>query len=344
MKFCLKSLVVATLVAGSVHARAAANNEAPPMEPPYTNGTEFDPVLGEDPAASSAPIPTSNSPTDNAGVPPTTDDIFAPSPAEKKPKKVSTTSSGSSSSSSDKFTSVFDQPSAEATNEKGVKLIHHPDAKKGLIRIEADGTYIYKVKTTPKNQTGSVRFGMMDPPNIKSADGYTDFKGMYGSGSVPTLMFDYEWQPFSSFGKLGVQGGFDLAISNGNGHFLKDGGAAQEKYTFIAIPLNLGVIYRLEYFRRQWIVPYVAGGGSYIGVAEMRDDNKNNFSGTPAAYGAAGLMFSLTAIDKSMAFELDSEYGVGALWVVAEYRYQKAFSEDLDYTGGVMSVGISADF
>ncbi|MBS1969935.1 MAG: hypothetical protein JSU04_06485 [Bdellovibrionales bacterium] len=340
MKIFVKAFMVAAVATFSAHAFAAPQ-EAPPREPPYTDSNEFDSVLGEDPTATNA-IPVSPAPTNSqppAASQSTLDDWSAENPpvqqaAPKKqqPKKVAT---GYTSSATDEV---------DRTPQKGVKLIHHPDAKKGLIRIEQDGTYVYKIKTTPKNQTGIVRFGMMDPPKIVSADGYTDFKGMYGSSSIGTLMFDYEWQPFTGFGKLGVQTGFDFAMANGHGHFLKNGAQAQEKYTFVILPLNLGLIYRLEYFKRQWIAPYISGGGSYIAVAEMRDDDKNNFSGTPAAYGAGGLMFNLTAIDKSMAFNLDSEYGVGNLWIVAEYRYQKAFSEDLDFTGGIMSIGISADF
>lgn len=338
MKIFAKALSVAVVALISAHSFAATPQEAPPREPPYTDDNEFDAVLGEDPSASTSPIPVSPTspmpaPSQNSALDDWDQQPAAPAntskPAEKKVSK------GYAPAYTDEVNTA---------PQKGVKLIHHPDAKKGLIRIEQDGTYIYKVKTTPKDQTGVVRFGFMDPPNIDSADGYTDFKSMYGSSTVPTLMFDYEWQPFSGFGKLGVQAGFGFAMADGNGHFLKDGTEAQEKYNFLILPLNLGVIYRLEYFKRQWVAPYISGGGSYIAVAEMRDDGKNNFSGTPAAYGAGGLMFNITALDKSMAFNLDSEYGVGNLWLVAEYRYQKAFSDLLDFSGGLMSFGISADF
>lgn len=335
MKIFVQAFVVAAMML-SVHS-FAATPEAPPREPPYTDDNEFDSVLGEDPAATNQTIPVSPAPTQAQPSPESTLDDWSTSaakPAQKKPedKKVSYGR-----------TPVYNEEVSK-TPQKGVKLIHHPDAKKGLVRIEQDGTYVYKVTTTPKDKTGVVRFGFMDPPLIVSADGVTDYQTMYGSGPVPMIMFDYEWQPFSGFGKLGVQTGMGLAMSQGQGHFLKNGNEAQEKYTFITVPLNLGVIYRLEYFNRQWIAPYVSGGFSYIGVAEMRDDGKNTLSGTPAGYGAAGLMFSITALDKSVGFTLDNEYGVGNLWLVAEYRYIKAFSEDLDFNGGIMSVGISADF
>lgn len=338
MKSLIKTFAAIVVTTLATHSLAAPQ-EAPPREPPYTDSNEFDSVLGEDPAASNQPVPVSPAPSNNSGSSQSALDDWSntpatPAPAKTQKPKEKKVSKGYASAAED---------SVDTTPQKGVKLIHHPDAKKGLIRIEQDGTYVYKIKTTPKDETGTLRFGLMDPPRITAADGVTTFETMYGSGPVPTLMFDYEWQPFSKYGKLGVQAGVDFSMSSGHGHFL-DGGEALEKYTFIVIPMNLGLIYRLEYFKRQWVAPYIAGGGSLIGIAELRDDDKNNLSNTWAAYAAGGIMFNLTAIDKSMAFNLDSEYGVGNLWLVAEYRYLKSFSDFLDFNGGIMSVGISADF
>jgi hypothetical protein len=324
LKPFLKGFAVAAVLIMSLQVHAG-NKETPPMEPPYTNDTEFDQILGEDPGASSQ-IPLSPAPSQ---------------PSQSTPRAATAAPAKSKESG---YEPSYQLNAVDKTPHKGVKLIHHPDAKKGLIRIEQDGTYVYKVKTTKKDQTGIVRFGVISPPNIQSADGQSDFKSMYTSSDVPILMFDYEWQPFSKYGKLGVQAGAGVATATGQGHFLKNGTEAPEKYTFLIAPLNLGLIYRLEYFKRQWIAPYVAGGGTYIAVAEMRDDGKKNFTGTPAVYAAGGMMFNITAIDKNMAFNLDNEYGVGNLWLVAEYRLQTSFSKDLDFTGSIMSLGISADF
>lgn len=327
MKGTLKTLTLAAVAVLTLQAKAQTK-EAPPMEPPYTNVNEFDSIGSEDPMATNQPIPVSPAP--------------APTPSAAPPKNHATTTH---TETTDRYTPAWSQPTYKKGEplEKGVKLIQHPDAKKGLIRIEQDGTYVYKVKTAPKNQTGIVRFGLMQPPKIQSADGTTTFTDMYGGDDISMLMIDYEWQPFSKYGKLGVQVGGAFGMANGQGRFLT-GEEALESYDFVMFPLNAGVIYRLEYFKRQWLAPYIAGGASYIAVAEIRDDGKSNFSGTPAGYGAGGLMFNITALDKQMAFNLDAEYGIGNLWLVAEYRYQKSFSEDLDFTGGIMSLGISADF
>lgn len=229
----------------------------------------------------------------------------------------------------------------------GVEYIQHPQAAQGLIRIEKDGSYIYRVKekeADKKPESISVRFGSISPPKISSVDGTTTFEVMYSNSQVPILLMDYEWQPFSGFGKLGVQGGFGFLTAQGNGRFA-NGTEAEEKYTFYAIPLSLGAIYRLEFADKQWMAPYISGGGTYFGVIEMRDDSKSpNMVGAPGIYGAGGIMFNVGAIDREMSFTLRDEYGIRNLWVTAEYRQIQTFNEELDFSSGVLNVGVSVDY
>lgn len=226
-----------------------------------------------------------------------------------------------------------------------VEKLKHPLQKKGLERIEKDGSYIYKTRKYEKtNKTATLRFGFVEAPKIKAADG-TSFSTMYTSSSLFTLMFDYEWQPFEFLGKSGLQAGFGFYTAQGSGRFLNGGGEAREKYTFIAIPLNLGIIYRLEFSEKQWFVPYAAGGGTYMAMVENRDDSKSLHGvGSAGAYAAGGALFSITAIDRTMAHTLRSEYGLGGLWVSLEYRYLKSFSADLDFSSNIFSLGVAADF
>ena len=338
MRAYYKAVCIAILVmiAGAVHAQSG---EAPPREPPYVDDSEFDPVQSEDPAASNDPI-SASSPIDDP----------IPSPKQQSEVPVVESAPRPSNRASRPPNSGNDSADSSQTYkpgtvpEKGVKLLHHPDAKKGLIRIEQDGSYTYKVKTKRSNETGIVRVGIMEPPKISAADGLNNFSTMYGGDGLPMVMGEYEWQPFSQFGKLGVQAGIGFATAEGNGFFLGGSGSAEEKYTFYAVPITLGAIYRLEYFRRQFIAPYVSGGVSYIGVAELRDDDKLKYSGTPGAYGAGGIMFNISALDRNLSFELSNQYGVANLWIIGEYRFQQAFSEELDFSGGIFSVGIGADF
>lgn len=244
--------------------------------------------------------------------------------------------------------SEFEETSAPATTPqigtKGVQYIRHPHAKKGLKLIDEKGNYYYAPdRVSQRNQTASVRFGSIRPPNIQAADG-ASFRTMYGSGDPFVIAFDYEWQPLQAFGKLGVQMGIGYFNSTGKGRFIT-GQEAREKYTFHAIPLSAGVIYRLEFFERQWVAPYVAGGGSYYGLIETRDDDKApKLVGTPAAYGAGGLMINVAALDRETAYTLDSEYGLAGLWISLEARQVQASNQDLDIGGLMVSFGISADY
>lgn len=314
------------------------------MEPPYTNESEFDPLSGEDPAASASAIPTSQEPTQPSAEPAPTKSTTATGSAPSVPSSGAPASGTAAATLENE--PAEESPSRTATPRTGVRRIHHPNAKKGLVRIEQDGTYVYKVRLHKTDKTGTLRFGQMEPPNIISADGQTTFAKMYGSSGLPMVTFDYDWHPIQRFGKLGLQIGTGLAMTTGNGRFLKGGteDAAKEVYTFVVIPLNAGVTYRFQYSRTQWVAPYISAGGTYLGVAEIRDDNKRNFTGTAAGYGAGGLMFNIVALSKDLGFILDSEYGVGGLWATAEYRYLKSFSEDLDFSGSIVSLGVSAEF
>ncbi len=229
--------------------------------------------------------------------------------------------------------------------KKDSEYIDQPLAAKGLISIRKDGSYVYKTKEdTSHKQSGIFRFAMMDPPKITARDG-TSYQEMYSVGSQTVLFFDYEWQPYQKFGKWGLQGGAGLLWASGKGRFTDGSGEeAKESYNFIAIPLNFGVVYRMEWFNRQWLVPYVSGGGTYVGILEVRDDGKMATGGAPGAYGAGGLMFNISAIDRQTAFTMNSEYGIKNLWVSLDYRYLKTFKENIDFSSHIIGAAVAVDY
>ncbi|MFM6928954.1 MAG: hypothetical protein ACKOX6_10855 [Bdellovibrio sp.] len=236
----------------------------------------------------------------------------------------------------------------------GVEYIHHPQAAKGLLRIEKDGTYVYRTREDMSYKTtGSFRLGAMDAPKITSSDGSTSFEMMYDGPTVPMLAFDYEWQPWDSLRNVAIQAGVGIMTASGNGRFTKTatsgtptaGDVAREEYTILAIPLNVGLSYRFQYMDRQWFAPYLAGGGSYIPVIEYRDDGAStNAVATPGAYGAVGGLLNISAMDRNTAFTLKNEYGIANLWVALEYRYLKSFNEDVNFSSGIFGAGISVDY
>lgn len=242
-----------------------------------------------------------------------------------------------------------EEPAKVYKNSRGrVEYIEHPLAAKGLMAITKDGSYIYRTQDNSAHKhTGAVRLGMMDPPKITAADG-TTYEMMYSEGQQPVFFFDYEWKPFQKWGMLGVQASIGALYATGHGRFADPNMGhltPKEQYTFLAMPLSLGIIYRLEWMKRQWIAPYVSGGGTYVGVVEFRDDGKTpSLVGTPGAYGGAGMMFNISAINRETAFTLRSEYGISNLWVSVDYRYLNTFSEDVDFTSNIIGAGIIVDY
>lgn len=228
----------------------------------------------------------------------------------------------------------------------GKQFIQHPLSKKGLQLIDKDGTYYYATEPqSRRDQFSVIRLGAIDPgPDIQAADG-TTYASMYGSGSPFTFFFDYEWKPLQFFGELGLQAGLGIFSAQGNGRFADGTGEAREKYTFYAVPLSLGAVYRFQYTDRQWVAPYLAGGLMYFALAEIRDDNDApNFVGTPTAYGGGGLLINMSMIDKASGFALDAEYGIRTLWMTLEARQIQASSQDLNLTGTFFSLGFGADY
>lgn len=228
----------------------------------------------------------------------------------------------------------------------GTVRVPHPDAAKGLLRINKDGSYQYKTTLRPKSQAMSVRVMMMTPPTISGPNGAT-FKSIYGSGSLYSLAVDYEWDPFKSFGALGVQLGTGIATAHGNGVLTGYAGnsTAQETYNIFIVPLSAYAIYRFEYVRRQWVVPFVNGGVTYYGMAEKRDDDKPvKFAGAPAIGGGGGVHLSISRLDQAKAFVLDREYGVADMWLTLEGRVVQGLYSDTDFSSEMVSVGVTVDF
>jgi len=243
----------------------------------------------------------------------------------------------------------------EAAVQNEGKKIAHPNASKGLYLIDrTTGKYYYKTDVlTKKESTMSIRLGSVQPPTITTqvdANRSVGFSDIYTEGDPTFLLYDYEWLPFESMKQVGVQLGTGLMIAQGTGKLLTDPlqtplKEAREQYTFIAVPLNLGLVYRFEFARRQWLAPYVAGGGTYFLLAETRDDGRESkFLGTPAGYGAGGVLFNLSAFDEQTAFIFDREYGIRNLWLAAEFRIFQSFSEELDMSSNLINVGVTVDY
>jgi hypothetical protein len=230
----------------------------------------------------------------------------------------------------------------------GAVRIEHPRAAEGLIRINKDGSYQYRTKVKAKSKSSSLKFASMSPPRIETGDSNLNFETMYGTNNMVGLEFDYEWQPFRSFGSLGLRMGTGISTAQASGFFKNpspSGARAEESYTLYLVPLSLMAIYRFEYSRGQWLVPFINGGATYYSLAEVRDDGKAPvFAGAFAVGGGGGLLFSISRLDPSGAYTLSQEYGIADMWLVLEAKAQQGLRSDIDFTNTAISAGIAVDF
>jgi hypothetical protein len=267
-------------------------------------------------------------------MPPIADDT-APLPPENRPSS----SSG--------------EPIFDWSKHRGEREVAHPFAEKGLIRIKKDGTYIYKTEESKQKDAFSFAFGLFDPSNLSNPDAQgptAEFKNNYDQTNSPAIMATYEWQFMKSpVGKMGLRVGSGLYVAQGNGHFKSTGPNSaltpREIFTFLAMPNNVGVVYRMQFWDRQLFVPYGEGGGIAWTFAELRDDNKNpKFGGALGAYFAAGLAVNLTYFDKVAALQLDREYGINRVYLTAEYRPIISLSEKYDFSSDMIDAGFLMEF
>jgi hypothetical protein len=245
---------------------------------------------------------------------------------------------------------IFEKPKAPP---KGGKVrMPHPNAGKGLLRINKDGSYQYKTTLRSKSQSASLRLGQMTPPKIvgsNSSAGVLSYESMYGNKNIFGLSFEYEWQPFTRFGRVGFIFGTGVSSARANGYFknARASGStqAEEVYTLYMIPASAFITYRFEYARRQWVVPYIKAGGTLYGLIESRDDGKTpTFAQSTAAGGGGGILVSLTALDSEGAFIMDRQYGIADMYLSVEAIAMQGLRSDIDFTTQSILAGITVDF
>lgn len=243
------------------------------------------------------------------------------------------------------------KPKVDPQNIGKPHKIRHPLAEKGLIRITKERTYIYKTERTPQNHAFSFRLGMFDPINLENPDNGATFEDNYPEADSPILIVEYEWQLFkTAVGKFGIKAGSGIYYANGNGRFKTGyeenvGKDPKEVFTFLAFPNSLGIVYRAQFWDKQLLVPYADGGVIGYTFSEFRDDGGTpKFGFSPAAYGAAGLAFNLSAFDSISAFNLDREYGINSVFIVAEYRNVISLGGKFDLSSDLFNAGFLMEF
>lgn len=226
--------------------------------------------------------------------------------------------------------------------------VPHPFAEKGLIRIDKNRNYIYRVDESEQKTAAAVRFGFYVPQNLVG-DADATFEDNYDQTDTPAVLVDWEWQLWRSpIGKFGATLGGGVYVAQGHGHFsgtVNRDLVPREIFTFAVIPMDFGAVYRMHIWHKQLVVPYATGGGTLFGFTEFRDDDKPpKFGGALGAFYAAGAALNLTYFDNISRIQLDREYGINAMYLTAEYRGVVALSSKFDFSGDMINAGFLMEY
>lgn len=243
--------------------------------------------------------------------------------------------------------------SKRVPEQQRLKDLHE---KEGLIQITKTGAYIYDVEPSPQNSAASFRVGTFDGPYLQNPINGTTFTEVYGEETKIALFLDYEWQFFKKLGKLGIKAGSGIMYAQGAGIFgaqtyyndgtsIQDAIEANETYNLFVFPNNIALIYRMQLWDKQWLVPFAEIGLDYLALIEYRDDGEEtNFGGAPHFHFALGGSFLLNALSRDIGLTVDKEYGINAMWLTAEYRRLELITGDFDFSDDVFSAGFMFEF
>ncbi len=246
-------------------------------------------------------------------------------------------------------------PFLKAEPLEQTKTVIHPDgAAEGLVRIDKEGNYIYDLKRPLKHESGNIRVGQSKPPDISiditpaggGAVQTYHFKDFYDSSSNLLFGYDYEWFPYITHGKLGLQGGVSFSSTKGHGRLVSNPTiSSEEEFSFYMVPVTLGAVYRLQYTDRQVLAPYVSGGGSFLLLAEKREDKgQPDYAGGFGFYASGGMLLNLSYFNEDLGYSLESEYGISNLWLSLEIKVVEVQASAFSFSSQYLNAGLSFDF
>ena len=243
------------------------------------------------------------------------------------------------------FSVSFIQLPFEESKQERLERLQEDEYFDELVHISQTGVHQYKVEPSPSVGALSFNTGFFPAPSISAGD--ITYQDVYGENANMMLFLNYEWRILKKIGDVALYPEIGFSWATGNGRFedvnLRNR-KPKERYTLLILPISVGLIYRLRYWQRQFLVPFAVGGGSYFGLMEFRSDfQRVAFAGTPAFYVGGGVQFLLNSLSKNGLTTIDREFGINALYLVAEARQYIGLT-DLDFSGFIISGGVRVDF
>jgi len=203
------------------------------------------------------------------------------------------------------------------------------------------------IKTKPSKHYASFHIGSYNPTNLQGDTPGITYANVYG-GAVPMFQFDYEWDFFRSFGKLGLKSGIGFFTAEGDGRFVTPPQLqSQEELLLICLPFTAAGVYHFEFWDRQLFIPYIEGGADYFGIFEIPTESttvtQSKFGGSAAIHYAAGLQFQIDFLDREGLFNMNKEYGINHLYLTAGIRQFVGLGQ-FDFSALMFEGGFSFEF
>ncbi len=171
---------------------------------------------------------------------------------------------------------------------------------------------------------------------------------VYGGGWIPDFSIHYEWRPFTGdfikkFGLYG-SGGFSFTKAKGkldySGPGNQFGSDARTEFQFLALPVNVGLIYRMNL---GVIYPYFAGGPAITGFIEQRNDKAKGNKGFALGYWfTGGVALGLDWLSPRSSWDQFESLGIKHSYLNIDYTYQQSLAGGLvEYTVDGVEVGFT---
>lgn len=182
----------------------------------------------------------------------------------------------------------------------------------------------------------SLSYGQLEPAS-------DDWKDIYGDKRVSNYRasIGYRLHP-----TLGVEIGGGYLTKEGKGKTLT-GRDTVVGTIFQSAPVDFTLFYRLNYFREQFIIPYVGGGLSYNFYWERVKDGREIKGGMWGHHTTGGIQLLLDRLDKKSARDLEEDYGIDNTYLAltATHSVVNDFGkEDVDLGGWNYFAGLVFEF
>lgn len=240
-----------------------------------------------------------------------------------------------------------EESSDSGVKEYGDDPVVKPKARNyanGLQSVSSDGSYLYTIEESELEGSASLRIASMPSLPLANKVGIT-YEDIYGNVPITMALIDYDWLSFRSFGHWVLSVGTGLGTVDGPGRFIDDFTEARETYSLYVLLNHITFIYRFQYSKKPWFVPYVSLGVVPAILFERRDDDKRNkIAFSPSVHGSGGVRFNLGRLDPYGGGQLDAEYGINNMWLDVEFRRLQSFSKEIDISSNLFNLGLGFDF